>query len=113
LKQKFKIIIRVLLTITIVGLGWGLKFNLNSHLVITGRVRVKSKKDNIKTKILWKGEFMSLTKWVLIIVGLIVLLMGIAGLPGVSDMGTEADWHVFLKIIVGVVAVIIPFLDKK
>lgn len=56
---------------------------------------------------------MNLTKWTLIIVGLIVLVMGIAGLPGVSDMATEPDWHAALKIIVGIVAVIIPFVDKK
>ena len=56
---------------------------------------------------------MNLTKWTLIIVGLIVLVMGIAGLPGVSDMGTEPDWHAILKIIIGIVAVIVPFIDKK
>ena len=56
---------------------------------------------------------MNLTKWTLIIVGLIVLVMGIAGLPGVSDMATEPDWHAYLKIIIGAVAVIIPFIDKK
>jgi hypothetical protein len=59
------------------------------------------------------GGFMNLTKWTLIIVGLIVLVMGIAGLPGVSDMGTEPDWHAILKIIIGIVAVIVPFIDKK
>lgn len=59
------------------------------------------------------GEFMQLTKWTLIIVGLILLVMGIAGLPGVSDMGSEPDWHAVLKIIIGLVAIAVPFFDKK
>jgi len=56
---------------------------------------------------------LSLTKWTLIIVGLLLLIMGIAGLPGVSDMATEPDWHAVLKIIIGVVAMVVPFLDKS
>ena len=56
---------------------------------------------------------MSYTKWTLIIVGLIVLVMGIAGLPGVSDMGTEPDWHAVLKIVIGLVAIAVPFFDKQ
>jgi hypothetical protein len=56
---------------------------------------------------------MSLTKWTLIIVGVIILVMGIAGIPGVSDMATEPDWHAYLKIVIGVVALVIPFVDKE
>jgi hypothetical protein len=59
------------------------------------------------------GDGLNYTKWTLIIVGLIVLIMGIAGLPGVSDMGTEPDWHAVLKIIIGIVAMVVPFLDKN
>lgn len=55
---------------------------------------------------------MHLTKWTLIIVGAIVLVMGIAGLPGVSDMGSEPEWHAILKIIIGAVAIAVPFLEK-
>ncbi len=55
---------------------------------------------------------MHYTKWTLVIVGVILLVMGIAGLPGVSDMGTEPDWHAILKIIIGAVAIAVPFLDK-
>jgi len=58
------------------------------------------------------GESLHYTKWTLIIVGAIVLVMGVAGLPGVSTMGTEPDWHAVLKIIVGAVAMAVPFLDK-
>jgi len=53
------------------------------------------------------------SKLTLIIVGIILLLMGIAGLPGVSDMGTEPDWHAVLKIIIGIVAVIVALIDKQ
>ena len=38
--------------------------------------------------------------------------MGIAGLPGVSDMGTEPEWHAILKIVIGIVAIIIALMDK-
>jgi len=64
-------------------------------------------------KVISGGDNLSYTKWTLIIVGLIVLVMGIAGLPGVSDMGTEPDWHAILKIIIGLVAIAVPFLDKQ
>ena len=56
---------------------------------------------------------MQLTKWTLIIVGISLVVMGIAGLPGVSDMGTEPDWHAILKIVIGLVAIAVPFFDKK
>lgn len=56
---------------------------------------------------------MKYTKWTLIIVGAIILVMGIAGLPGVSDMGTEPDWHAILKIVIGIIAIIIAFMDKN
>ena len=52
-------------------------------------------------------------KLTLIIVGVLLLVMGIAGLPGVSDMGTEPDWHAVLKIIIGIVAVVIALMEKK
>ncbi len=52
-------------------------------------------------------------KLTLIIVGVLLLVMGIAGLPGVSDMGTEPEWHAVLKIIIGIVAVVIALMEKK
>jgi len=52
-------------------------------------------------------------KLTLIIVGVLLLVMGIAGLPGISDMGTEPEWHAVLKIIIGVVAVVIALMEKK
>ena len=56
---------------------------------------------------------MKLCKLTLIIVGVLLLVMGVAGLPGVSDMGTEPDWHAILKIIIGIGAVVIALLEKK
>jgi len=56
---------------------------------------------------------MKLCKLTLIIVGVLLLVMGIAGLPGVSDMGTEPDWHAILKIVIGIVAVLIALMEKK
>lgn len=53
------------------------------------------------------------TKMTLVIVGIILLVMGIAGLPGVSDMGTEPDWHAVLKIVIGIVAVVIALMEKE
>jgi len=72
----------------------------------------KQNKPNFSTENLG-GKDMQLTKWTLVIFGLILLVMGIAGLPGVSDMCTEPEWHVILKIITGAIAVVIPFLEKK
>jgi len=56
---------------------------------------------------------MKLTKLTLIVVGILLLVMGIAGLPGISDMGTEPDWHAILKIVIGIVAVLIALMEKK
>ena len=55
---------------------------------------------------------MKYCKITLIIVALLLIVMGIAGWPGISDMGTEPEWHAILKIIIGVVALIVAFLDK-
>ena len=59
------------------------------------------------------GEAMQYCKITLIVVGALLLIMGIAGLPGVSDIGTEPEWHAILKIIIGIVAVGIALMDKK
>lgn len=50
---------------------------------------------------------------VLLIVGIIVLLMGIAGaVPGI-ELGTEPIWHSALKIIIGLVAIIFAYTKKE
>ena len=56
---------------------------------------------------------MNYSKWTLIILGLVILVMGIAGLPGISDIATEPDWHAYLKIVIGVIAVAVAFLDRQ
>jgi uncharacterized membrane protein HdeD (DUF308 family) len=49
----------------------------------------------------------------LMIVGVIVLIMGILGaVPGI-DIGTEPMWHVALKIIVGLVVIILAYMNKE
>jgi len=49
------------------------------------------------------------------IVGLIVLVMGILGaLPDdILDMGTEPIWHAILKIIIGIVAIGLAYINKE
>lgn len=51
----------------------------------------------------------------LMIVGLIVLVMGILGaLPDdILDMGTEPIWHAILKIIIGIVAIGLAYINKE
>lgn len=56
---------------------------------------------------------MNYTKITLIVVGLIVLLMGIWGLAGIYAGVTDPQWHAVLKIIVGLVAVAVGFMEKK
>lgn len=77
--------------------------------MVNNKYRIKQQDFN---KVIGGGDKLHYTKWTLIIVGIIVLAMGIAGLPGVSDMGTEPEWHAVLKIIIGLVAIVVPFLDK-
>ena len=56
---------------------------------------------------------MDITKWTLIIVGLIVLVMGIWGLVGTYAGVTDPQWHAALKIVVGLIAVAVGFVAKK
>lgn len=53
-----------------------------------------------------------MTKITLIIVGLAVAVMGVLALiPGI-DMGEEPMWHAVVKIIVGIAALVVAFMDK-
>jgi hypothetical protein len=54
-----------------------------------------------------------MTKYTCIILGLVVALMGVAGLIPSWELGTEPMWHAIAKIIIGLVAIVIPFVDKK
>jgi uncharacterized membrane protein HdeD (DUF308 family) len=49
----------------------------------------------------------------LMVVGVIVLIMGILGaVPGI-DIGTEPMWHAALKIIIGLVVIILAYMNKE
>ena len=52
-------------------------------------------------------------KTTLIAVGVIVLLMGILGLVPGLNIGSEPPWHAGLKIVVGLVAIAVPFMNKE
>ncbi len=54
-----------------------------------------------------------MSKTVLLIVGIIVILMGIAGLVPSWTMASEPFWHAILKIVVGIIAVGVSIADKK
>jgi uncharacterized membrane protein HdeD (DUF308 family) len=67
----------------------------------------------LKDSELLEKKQMDYTKWTLIIVGLIVLVMGIWGLVGTYAGVTDPQWHAALKIVVGLVAVAVGFMAKK
>jgi len=52
------------------------------------------------------------SKPILIIVGIIVLLMGILGIANVSASFSEPSWHAILKILVGLIALVVAYMDK-
>lgn len=52
------------------------------------------------------------SKWTLIVIGLIVLLMGIMAMIPSLEIGTEPMWHAVVKVIVGLVALVVGFMDK-
>lgn len=57
---------------------------------------------------------MSYAKITLIAVGLIVLLMGVWGAAAPGWQGVQDPlWHAILKIIVGLVAIAVGFMEKK
>jgi uncharacterized membrane protein HdeD (DUF308 family) len=53
------------------------------------------------------------SKTVLMIVGVIVLLMGILALADVSASFSEPSWHAVLKVLVGLVAIVLGYMDKE
>ncbi len=54
-----------------------------------------------------------MSKTLLMIVGIVAILMGIAGLIPSWTLATEPSWHAVLKIIIGLVAVYVSATDKK
>jgi len=53
-----------------------------------------------------------MSKTVLMIVGIVVILMGIAGLVPSWTLATEPAWHAVVKIIIGIVSVAVSASDK-
>jgi len=56
---------------------------------------------------------MRYSRLVLIVVGILVLLMGILGIVPDLDMGTEPSWHAALKIVIGLVAIAVGYMDRE
>lgn len=51
------------------------------------------------------------SKIVLMVLGIIIILMGILGLLDIG-MATEPSWHAVLKIIIGLIALVLGYMDK-
>jgi hypothetical protein len=49
---------------------------------------------------------------ILMIVGFIVFIMGILGAIPDLEIGTEPIWHAILKIIIGLIAIILAYINK-
>ena len=56
---------------------------------------------------------MGISKVSLIIVGIILVVMGAMALIPTLMIGFEPVWHAVAKIVIGIIAVIIPFTEKK
>jgi len=52
------------------------------------------------------------SKTVLMIIGVVVLLMGIAGLVPSLMMGTEPQWHAALKVVIGAYGAYVGYTEK-
>jgi uncharacterized membrane protein len=57
------------------------------------------------------GDRMVKSKLVLMVLGIIIILMGILGLLDIG-MATEPSWHAILKIIIGLIALALGYMDK-
>lgn len=53
-----------------------------------------------------------MSKAVLAIVGIVLVLMGIAALIPSWELATEPAWHAWAKVIIGVIAVGVSIADK-
>lgn len=54
-----------------------------------------------------------MSKTVLAIIGVVILLMGIAALIPSWELATEPTWHAIVKIVIGVIALAVAAGDKK
>ena len=53
-----------------------------------------------------------MSKTILMLVGVVLILMGIAGLIPSWTLATEPGWHAIVKIVIGLVAVAVAMTDK-
>lgn len=53
------------------------------------------------------------SKTFLMIVGVLVLLMGLLGVADVSESFVEPLWHAVLKILIGLAALVVAYMDKE
>ena len=54
-----------------------------------------------------------MSKITLILVGLVLVLMGIAGLIPSWEMGSEPGWHAVAKILIGLISIGIAASEKE
>lgn len=53
-----------------------------------------------------------MSKTVLMVIGILVLLMGIAGLIPSWTLATEPQWHAIVKIVIGLIGIYVAATDK-
>jgi hypothetical protein len=53
-----------------------------------------------------------MSKTVLMLVGVVLILMGSAGLVPSWTLATEPGWHAVVKVVIGLVAVVVAMTDK-
>ncbi len=54
-----------------------------------------------------------MSKTTLMVVGVVLVLMGIAGLVSGWDMASEPAWHAWVKILVGAISIGVSYSDKE
>ena len=54
-----------------------------------------------------------MSKTVLMIVGILLLLMGIAAVIPSWELASEPMWHSIAKMVIGVIAIIVSAADKQ
>lgn len=54
-----------------------------------------------------------MSKTTLMVVGIVLVLMGIAGLVSGWTWATEPAWHAWVKILVGAISIGVSYSDNK
>ena len=53
-----------------------------------------------------------MSRTTLIVLGIVVLLMGVAALIPSLELATEPTWHAIAKVVIGIIAIWIGAADK-